>query len=115
MSRPFNIKEVKQNDVVPTKSGKYTVKILCTDARGQYPIAGLVTGGEYINLLQSFKSSGENQWNDDDDDMDLVLPDYTESVDVYIHRNKLNKELQVFSYNAFSDSYEFIKKVTIKI
>lgn len=75
MPRPFDIKEIKQNDVLPTESGKYTVKILCTDAGGKYPIAGLVTGGAYINLLQAFTSKGENQWNEIDTDMDLLLPD----------------------------------------
>jgi hypothetical protein len=113
MTRPFNIDEVKQNDVLPTKSGKYTVKILCTDADGPWPIVGLVTGDNYNKSHQLFSKNGKWQWNDDDDDMDLVLPYYKESIEVYVYRSHVTR--RIFVDTTFLENETLLKKITIGI
>ena len=55
--KPFNLEEYLKNPSkkLVTKGGKTVKRILCTDARGNYPIVALIDGGSYDNALSYTK------------------------------------------------------------
>ena len=55
--KPFNLEEYLKNPSkkVVTKEGKTIKRILCTDARGNYPIVALIDEGLYDNALSYTK------------------------------------------------------------
>ena len=55
--KPFNLEEYIKNPSrkVVTKEGKTVKRILCTDARGNYPIVALIEEGCYDNALSYTK------------------------------------------------------------
>lgn len=69
--KAFNLEEYLKNPSrkVVTKEGKTIKRILCTDARGDYPIIALVDYGSYDNALSytkdgTFYASTEPSVND---------------------------------------------------
>ena len=69
--KAFNLEEYLKNPSkkVVTKEGKTVKRILCTDARGDYPIVALVHCGCYDTALSytkdgGFYASGETSVND---------------------------------------------------
>ena len=55
--KPFNLEEYLKNPSkkVVTKEGKTIKRILCTEARGNYPIVALIDEGLYDNALSYTK------------------------------------------------------------
>ena len=55
--KPFNLEEYLKNPSkkLVTKEGKTVKRILCTDARGNYPIVALIEEGCYDNALSYTK------------------------------------------------------------
>ena len=68
--KQFNLEEYLKNPSkkVVTKEGKTIKRILCTDARGNYPIVALVEEGAYDNALSYTKDgklyAGETNLDD---------------------------------------------------
>ena len=58
--KPFNLEEYLKNPSrkIVTRSGKTVKKILCTDARGDYPIIALVDWGNH-DIPLSFTKDGK--------------------------------------------------------
>ena len=58
--KPFNLEEYLKNPSkkVVTKEGKTIKRILCTDARGNYPIVALVEEGAY-DKARSYTKDGK--------------------------------------------------------
>ena len=58
--KAFNLEEYLKNPSkkVVTKEGKTVKRILCTDARGNYPIVALIEEGYYDNAL-SYTEDGK--------------------------------------------------------
>ena len=58
--KPFNLEEYLKNPSkkVVTRGGRTVKRILCTDARGDYPIVALVDWGCYDNALSYTKDGG---------------------------------------------------------
>ena len=58
--KPFNLEEYLKNPSkkVVTKEGKTVKRILCTDARGSYPVVALIEEGYYDNAL-SYTEDGK--------------------------------------------------------
>ena len=58
--KTFNVEEYLKNPSrkVVTKEGKTVKRILCTDARGVYPIVALVDCGSYDNAIAYTKEGG---------------------------------------------------------
>ena len=55
--KPFSLEEYLKNPSkkLVTKEGKMVKRILCTDARGNYPIVALIEEGGYDNALSYTK------------------------------------------------------------
>ena len=69
--KKFSLEEYLKNPLrkVVTRKGRTVKRILCTDARGDYPIVALVDCGCYDNALSytkdgGFNASGETNAND---------------------------------------------------
>ena len=69
--KPFNLEEYLKNPSrkVVTRDGRTVKRILCTDARGDYPIVTLVDCGCHDNAISytkdgRFNASGETSVND---------------------------------------------------
>ena len=58
--KPFNLEEYLKNPSrkVVTREGKTVKRILCTDARGSYPVVALIEEGYYDNAL-SYTEDGK--------------------------------------------------------
>ena len=59
--KPFNLKEYLKNPSkkLVTKEGKTVKRILCTDARGGYPVIALVDCGDYDSAF-SYTKDGKH-------------------------------------------------------
>ena len=57
--KPFSLDEYLKNPSkkVVTKEGKTVKRILCTDARGNYPVVALIEEGCYDNALSYTKKA----------------------------------------------------------
>ena len=73
--KQFNLEEYLKNPSrkVVTRDGR-NVRILCTDAKGDYPIVTLIeTPDDFIEFVSKFKKNGHFLVGDNDSNLDLFF------------------------------------------
>ena len=73
--KQFNLEEYLKNPSrkVVTRDGR-NVRILCTDAKGDYPIVTLIeTPDDFIEFVSKFKKNGRFLVGDNDSNLDLFF------------------------------------------
>ena len=73
--KQFNLEEYFKNPSrkIVTRDGR-NVRILCTDAKGDYPIVALIeTPDDFIEFVNKFKKNGHFLVGDNDSNLDLFF------------------------------------------
>ena len=105
--KQFNLKEYLANPSrkVVTKDGK-PVRIICTDAKGDYPVVGLVLLNENIEDVETFNKEGK-YLEKQTDERDLYFAPEKEEGWVNLYRNVcggVSTDTDVFSTKEHAQS-----------
>ena len=98
--KQFNLEEYLKNPSrkVVTRDGR-NVRILCTDAKGDYPIVALIeTLGDFIEFVSKFKKNGHFLVGDNDSNLDLffVPEKYKGWINVYKDGDHFYSSMDIF-------------------
>ena len=83
--KPFNIKEYLKNPSrkVITRDGRTVRRILCTDARGGYPVIALVDCGDYDSAFSYTKDGKHIEYKSSSSDLFFAPEKHEGWVNVY--------------------------------
>ena len=116
--KAFNLEEYLKNPSkkVVTKEGKTIKRILCTDARGNYPIVALIEEGLYDNAL-SYTEEGK-LYNGESNVYDLFFAPEKHEGWINVYRNVVSGELScgvIYDSEAEAKSMSNNILATVKI
>lgn len=89
---PFDLESIQNDDTIETKGGK-SVEIICTEARGDYPVSALVRMEDGTDLLCAYTVEGKCKTQDED--YDLVI--LRNGKHVFVARDK-DGDLYAYNY-----------------
>ena len=83
--KPFNLEEYLKNPSkkLVTKEGKTVKRILCTDARGGYPVIALVDCGDYDSAFSYTKDGKHIEYKSSSSDLFFAPEKHEGWVNVY--------------------------------
>lgn len=83
--KPFNLEEYLKNPSkkVVTKEGKTVKRILCTDARGGYPVIALVDCGDYDSAFTYTKGGKHIEYKSSSSDLFFVTEKHEGWLNIY--------------------------------
>ena len=83
--KPFNLKEYLKNPSkkLVTKEGKTVKRILCTDARGGYPVIALVDCGDYDSAFSYTKDGKHIEYKPSSSDLFFAPEKHEGWVNIY--------------------------------
>ena len=86
--KQFSLEEFKKNPnrKIVTKDGR-PVRIICTDAKGKYPVIGLALNKEEVEVPENYTENGYYLTNDRCDDDIFFAPEKKEGW-VSVYRNE---------------------------
>ena len=119
--KPFNLKEYLKNPSkkLVTKEGKTVKRILCTDARGGYPVIALVDCGDYDSAFSYTKDGKHIEYKSSSSDLFFAPEKHEGWVNVYSYfKNNIFSDTCI--YNSKEEAEEIGKKspyyiTTVKI
>lgn len=108
--KQFNLQEYLANpsQKVVTRDGKH-VRILCTDAKGDYPIIALAPLNEYNRELLLRCEADGSEWDSEDDD--LFFDVETKHGWVNLYRTEQGFIIFGSVFNIKQDAFDELKKV----
>ena len=83
--KPFNLKEYLKNPSkkLVTKEGKTVKRILCTDARGGYPVIALVDCGDYDSAFSYTKDGKHIEYKPSSSDLFFAPEKHEGWINIY--------------------------------
>ena len=100
--KPFNLEEYIANpsQKVVTRDGK-PVRILCTDAKGEYPIVGLIhyTYGDEREVPESYTENGSYDISNEENQRDLFFTPVKKEGWVNIYKGNIDRAVGVVYTN----------------
>ena len=111
--KQFSLEEFKKNPTrkVVTRSRK-PVRIICTDAKGDYPVIGLVhyTGGDERESPNTYTENGSYDISNDEDARDLFFA--PEKKEGWVNIYKLNEHYMRAGDLVFKTKEEAAKSIS---
>ena len=115
--KQFNLEEFKKNPLrkVVTRDGK-PVRILCTDANGDYPVVGLIYYHDKRDVPENYTKNG-SCYIDDESSCDLFFAPIKKEgwINVFKATNtKTDTYTETVIYNTKEEALQFVAKINLQ-